>query len=171
MNTKFDLFVKEHVNALAENGADLQEEKKIWLSKLDELYALVKTSLSGHLENGGGIKFDLSEVDIYEDQLGTYAVPFATVTIGRQVVKLIPKGTFLIGVAGRVDMTGPRGVVRFVIVPRDSTEPRFRMLDSAASLELPRDWIWKISSPPPRITYMDLTEDAFRDALMGVVNG
>lgn len=171
MNTKFDLFVKEHAGALAENSADLEEEKKIWLSKLDELYALVKASLSGHLENGGGVKFDLSEVDIYEDQLGTYAVPFATITIGRQVVKLIPKGTFLIGVAGRVDMTGPRGVVRFVIVPRDAVEPRFRALDNIASLELPRDWIWKISSPPPRITYMDLTEDAFRDALMGVVNG
>lgn len=154
MSAKFDQFVKEHADALAENSADIAAEKKIWLSKLDQLYGVVKASLSGYLGNGGGIKLDLSSLDIYEEQLGTYTVPFATITVGRQVVKLIPKGTFLIGAAGRVDMTGPRGVVRFVIVARAATEPKFRALDVTAGAELPRDWVWKISSPPPRITKM-----------------
>jgi hypothetical protein len=73
-------------------------------------------------------------------------------------------------------MTGPRGVARFVVVPRNAQRPRvdFNVSNQGDSLKAsevlpPEAWIWKISTSPPRITYTELNTESFQAALMGVM--
>jgi hypothetical protein len=174
MNTKFDQFIKEHIASLPAQAIDLETEKNLWLEKLDALYDLVERSLAPYLKPGS-IRLNFRTIDLYEDQLGNYQVPSLDISVGRAIVKLNPIGTFLIGVRGRVDMNGPRGTARFVIAPSGSPTPTFPtavpFLNRSPDAGLSEAWVWKISTPPPRITYIDLTEESFREALMGVVDG
>lgn len=176
MSDKFDQFVKKQVEASRE--IDLAQEKEIWLKKLDQLYGLVEESLAAYTKNGS-ISVRYTDMPLTEELLGTYVVKAADIAIGGQRVKLKPVGTFLIGARGRVDMTGPRGVTRFTIVPPDATAPRVRVTvqmpgqttPSNEPVAAPETWVWKIATPPPQVTYIDLTLETFRDALIGVVNG
>lgn len=180
MNDKFDQFVKKQVQSLEASGGKLsiEKEKAMWLEKLDQLYSLVRESLSKYIHEGS-IELELSDIDLTEELLGTYRVQEARITVGQQVVKLTPVGTFLIGARGRVDMTGPRGSARFTIVPPGARAPKIRVTivtpgetpSPSEPIDPPETWIWKIATPPPRITYIDLTHETFREALMGVVNG
>jgi len=174
MNTKFDQFIQEHIASLPAQAIDLETEKNLWLKKLDDLYELVERSLAPHLKPGS-IRLISRTIELHEEQLGNYQVPAIDIAVGRAIVELVPIGTFLIGVRGRVDMTGPRGTARLVIAPEGSTTPTFRittpLLDPAQHPESPEAWVWKISTPPPRITYIDLTEESFRETLMGVIDG
>jgi hypothetical protein len=184
MSDKFDEFVKKQIESSEADsgGLSLEREKAIWLEKLEQLYSLVRQSLSKYLGDGS-IRLEFSDITLQEEQLGSYTVKEAHVAMGRQVVKLTPLGTFLLGARGRVDMTGPRGIARFVVVPPGARAPQ--VIITAAVLgatappappiksktAAPETWVWKIATQPPRVTYVELTEESFREALMKVVNG
>ena len=181
MSDPFDQFVSTKAAEASNTGGDLNlvREKEIWLDKIDELYALAEKSLSAYTVDGR-IKLTKSDRMLYEELLGNYSVKAMSITIGREVVELEPVGTFLIGARGRIDVKGPRGTARLVVVPPGATEARIRIIDSSSPKEdalttekrpKPEDWVWKISTAPPRVTYIDLDEDTFRSTLMGVVNG
>jgi hypothetical protein len=179
MSDKFDEFIQKHIASETGGGTfDPEAEKAMWLGKLQALYALVKASLSEHID-AGKVTLTFQEIALMEEALGVYKVLEASISIGRQVVKLTPVGTFLIGARGRVDMRGPRGVARFLIVPPGSTAPRVRVAvvepgkppPAREAVAPPETWVWKIAGSPPRITYADLTPDSFRDVLMGVMDG
>jgi len=181
MTSKFDEFVRKQSQQAVEENVDLVKEKADWLGKLDLLYSLVSTSLAQYIADGS-IKIRFSELPLFEELLGDYVVQQAHITVGTQVANLKPKGTFLIGARGRVDMTGPRGVARFLVVPPESHAPRVRVTVNAVGsapevlpMQKPiastESWVWKVASGPPRITFADLTEESFREVLMGVVGG
>jgi hypothetical protein len=179
MSNDFDEFVKNQVsNRIQKETLDLDKEKRMWIAKLDELYALIDKSLGNHLKEGS-IKITMSDLVLHEEMLGAYTVKAAQISLGNYIVKLKPIGTFLIGARGRVDMIGPRDVTRFAIVPPDAKAPKVTITTiepgskppSSTPSVSPEEWVWKISTPPPRINYIELTEDSFRTALMGVVNG
>lgn len=173
MSGKFDQFVKQQLEASASVGVplDLAKEKAHWLKKLSQLYALVEDSLSEHIESGA-IALRFVETKLTEDWLGTYIAPGLHVAIGMQLVKLKPVGTVMLGSRGRVDMMGPRGVCRLILVPADAITPRVRaMTPLDEDFSRSDDWVWKIATPPPHITYIELTAENFRETLMGVVNG
>jgi hypothetical protein len=182
MNNTFDDFVRQQIATSTDggNGLDLEQEKSMWLEKLDQLYELIRDSLSQYIVDGS-IRLEMEDVALHEEQLGTYLAKSARIMIGRQVVLLNPVGTFLIGSRGRVDMDGPRGKVLFTIVPPDANAPKVRVTVSLNGIPPahqsqeqsapPETWVWKIATPPPRITYIELNQDSFRAALMGVVNG
>src|SRR3546814_2714718 len=100
----------------------LFRSKEWWLDKLAELYELVNKSLGDYVKSGD-VSISRSPVTLHEEQLGSYQVDQLEILLGRQIVRLKPIGTFLIGARGRVDMVGPRGSVRFVIVPPASQKP------------------------------------------------
>src|SRR3546814_12833964 len=104
----------------------LFRSKEWWLDKLAELYELVNKSLGDYVKSGD-VSISRSPVTLHEEQLGSYQVDQLEILLGRQIVRLKPIGTFLIGARGRVDMVGPRGSVRFVIVPPASQKPRIEI--------------------------------------------
>jgi hypothetical protein len=177
MSDKFEEFVRQlnESAGVGDEGIDLMAEKEMWLRKADEFYSLVRDSLS-EFTSTGMASLDFVDISLSEEMLGTYSMKEARISLGRQIVKLTPIGTFLVGARGRIDMKGPRGVARFVVVPPGTREPRIRISfekkDAPSDpIAPPETWIWKIATSPPRVTYIDVTKESFREALMGVVNG
>ena len=181
MPKDFDEFVKRQVSEAkkqAEETLDLEKEKSSWISRLHELYKMAKSSLDTYIKDGR-IQFALEERELREELLGSYQAPAARITVGRSVVTLEPVATFLIGARGRVDMTGPRGLVRFLIVPRESHGITVRVTVGARKPETSpakrvdplKDWVWKIATQPPNVTFVELNEEVFRDSLMKIING
>lgn len=180
---RLDEFVRAQakVAEAARVSFDPEKEKALWLAKLEELYGLTKESVGEYIGDGT-VRLDFSDVEISEESLGRYRAREAHLYVGRQLVKLTPIGTFLIGSRGRVDMTGPKGIVRLLLVPPKATRPEVRInvivpgspRQAPAPAQPgppPEEWVWKIATQPPRITFIDLTKESFRDALAGVVNG
>ncbi len=181
MNRQFSDFVKQQVGPTDDaTTLTLAREKQLWLEQLAQLYRFVDEVLAEFISQKQ-IQVTQRSIDLYEEQLGSYSAPAATIRMGRQIVELEPIGTFLIGARGRVNMNGPRGVARFVVVPKDASSPRWRVdiqtpgqaLSAAPSHAAfkAEDWVWKISTPAPRISYIELTPESFQETLMGVIDG
>ncbi len=91
-----------------------------------------------------------------------------------------PIGTLLIGTRGRVDVIGPSGQTRFLLVNKDASRPNIRItgvvrgqqiVPRPEEPQMPVTWTWKIATSPPRIEYIELTQESLFRALMEVSNG
>lgn len=179
MATSFDDFVdKQHQMACdAEQSVDWPKQLAEWRSHLGQFNDLVRKYLRKYTAQGK-LRVENVTKKIEEQYIGAYEIDAIRIRIGIDKIDCDPVGTNLIGAKGRVDMKGPGGTVRFVLVPKESTEPRIysriRIVDDAVDDE-PRqeavEWTWKISTPPPRIEYVELQEELFLDAVMEVMNG
>lgn len=181
MPRQFSDFVKQQIAPIDDAlMLTLAREKQLWLDQLAQLYLFVDEALAEFIVQEQ-IQVTRRSVDLYEEQLGAYSAQAATIRIGRQIVELEPIGTFLIGARGRVNMNGPRGIARFIIVSKDASSPRWRVdiqspgqagsASSPPEAFKPEDWVWKISTPAPRISYIELTPESFQEMLMGVIDG
>ena len=179
MATSFDDFVnQQHTMAGdTERSVDWPRQLDEWKRFLEQFNDLVKEFLREYIEQGK-MRIEYVAKQIHEQYIGRYEVQAISIVIGNNKVYLDPIGTNLIAAKGRVDMNGPSGTVRFVLVPKDSNAPaiRVRIHDGVGPIhdEVPQEvteWTWKISTPPPQIRYIELEEELFRDAVMEVVNG
>lgn len=174
----FKEFVDQKVAEASKEPINWVKEKKDWLFKLAQLHNLATSWLTPYISNHS-VQIGQEMVPLDEENIGNYSAPMMTITIGNSHVKLEPIGTLLIGARGRVDMKGPKGIARLVIVPKESKGPSVHIevilpgQTPSPRVELPpvSDWVWKLASSPPRITYTELTKESFLDALMGVANG
>lgn len=176
----FKEFVDQKVSEASKEPVDWGKEKDDWLFKLAQLHIQIISWLTPYVTNQS-VQIGQEMVSLVEENIGSYQAPMTTITIGKSHVKLEPIGTLLIGARGRVDMKGPNGVARLVIVPKESTGPSVRVnviLPGQPQLPSPRvepppvsEWVWKFASSPPRIAYTELNKESFLEALMGVANG
>ncbi|MEV4782036.1 hypothetical protein [Burkholderia sp. LMU1-1-1.1] len=173
MTDKFMQFIQEQTAVASDETAgamSIEQDKRRWLSKLDELKKLVNDWLNAYVEKG--IKTSTRMVPLTEEQTGTYQAPQIEITVGQAVVKLKPIGTFLIGAWGRVDMEGPRGVCRLILVPKRAKNPLFAFDEKPIPEQVAMpDLVWKIMPAPPALAYIELTREMFLDMLMKVVRG
>ena len=94
---------------------------------------------------------------------------------------MTPVGTLLIGAKGRVDVVGPAGRARLVLVNSEASSPptiKVRVSiggkpEPPAVAAPPKQikWGWKIATSPPTVRYIELTQDSLFQALMEVANG
>lgn len=175
--TKFDEFVARQ-SAVAQPEVDWVRKKEEWLSFLSDFYAQVEKFLHEYLSSGQ-IKLRCRTTKIVEEYIGEYEANTTVIDIGRSQITLDPIGTNLIGAKGRVDMNGPNGKVKFVLVDRNASSPgiwsRVWIHGEEPHPEPPKvavvEWAWKIVTAPPNIQYIELTQESFFDALMEVANG
>ena len=164
----------------AHEPIDWARERNEWLKEqLDELYEMIKSFLKDYITSGA-IDLRYQEVPLNEENIGSYIARKMTIKIGPHEITLEPIGTLLIGAKGRVDVVGPAGQTRFVLVNKDASRPRIittmivngRPYDSATN-EPSKSivWAWKNATAPPRIEYIELTQESLYRALMEVVNG
>lgn len=180
MATSFEDFVdRQHQMANeTESPVDWAEELKDWKCNLDRFIKKVVEFLSPYIAQNK-IRVEHVKKHIHEQHIGRYEVQTIEVSIGNTRVKFDPIGTNLLGAKGRVDMKGPSGTVRFVLVPESSMGPyvRIRIRSKVGDPEnhepeqVTTRWAWKISTPPPNIRYIELQEETFQTAIMEVVNG
>lgn len=180
MATSFEDFVNRQ-NQMAnepERAIDWERELEEWRVQLDQFNNKVLDFLKMYVDQKK-VKVEFVRKRIHEQYVGRYEVEALEVTIGNVKVKLDPIGTNLFGAKGRVDMKGPSGVVRFVLVPESSSAPNIRLRvrsgrDEPAHHEpahTTTKWTWKISTPPPSIKYIEFQEETFQTAVMEVING
>ncbi len=173
----FDDFVSKEA-AAAERQIDWSRRLEEWKSYLSELYEKIEGFVQKYVSEE---KMELSYHDkqISELYIGEYHVKSLTIKLGRNQIQFDPVGTNIIGAKGRVDMIGPNGKVRFVVVDKNLSGPRIsarvsiRGEEPRSEEERPKviEWVWKISTLPPAIKYIELEQEAFFDAMMEVVNG
>lgn len=173
----FDDFIKQ-ANVRAQGSkVDWNEQREEWLSYLNQFYDMVGGFISDYVE-AHQLSCTRSKKTLNEENIGSYDVDVLSINISANTITLTPIGTLLFGGKGRVDMVGPKGKVKFVLVPKGSTGPRIvvRMADpdspSEAGTEEPiNEWEWRIMTSPPQISYLPLDGDAFYSALLEVLNG
>jgi hypothetical protein len=118
-------------------------------------------------------------VQLNEEDIGTYSARRLIIKIGGREIVLDPIGTLLIGTKGRVDVTGPAGSTRIMLVDKDAARPRFRVTAQINPKrppvpeppDKPVDWTWKLVTSPPTVRYIDLTQDSLFGALLEVGGG
>ncbi len=177
-NQSFDDFVNQRSKASEKSEIDWTAKLEAWKRDLSIFHEKVESFLKSYIESG---KLTLTKrsIDLREEYIGSYEVDALDIILGDTKITLTPIGTNLIGAKGRVDMKGPRGTVKFVLVPKDSSGPKISIQVRIQGEDAPTkeeikpitDWEWKISTPPPRINYIELEEESFQTALMEVANG
>jgi len=175
-NKAFDDFVAKQTSETQRSQLDWSKERDEWLRYLEKFYKKVESFLHDYLSKGQ-IKIDYVTKKISEEYIGVYEVKSAIIQLGRNQIRLDPIGTNLIGAKGRVDMIGPNGEVKFLLVRRHAPPPKVSILppgmQRAPEPEEPTriEWSWKIATSPPPIKYIELQQESFFDALMEVANG
>lgn len=183
----FSAFVQRQQRKVAEEQAiDWNKQKQEWLYYLDKLYTDIETYLSDYIK-AGSITLKWSQIELNEENIGTYDALRLFIEIGPQQISLTPVGTVLIGTKGRVDVEGSSGRSRLVLVDKFSAAPRagtrIRAQQSEASQNIMAtytsevasdrqiDWVWKIVTRPPTIVFIDLTKESLFEMLMEISNG
>jgi len=177
-NNSFDEFIEKQSSSGQEIEIDWSKKLNEWEKYLSNFYGLVEDFLKPYVESGK-LKIQKSDIELQEEYIGAYTAQELLIRIGKNDILLKPIGTNLIAAKGRVDMIGPKGQVKFLLVPKESSGPKIgiRILvegESSAPEDKPAivtEWAWKIATPPPRISYVELEPESFQSALMEVVNG
>jgi len=167
-NADFKAFVKREQTAAAEaERVDWAKERDDWLGHLRELYDKTESFLAEYIKTGE-IKRSYRDIPLNEENIGSYSAPQMILKIGRQEITMTPVGTLFFFTKGRVDVEGPAGRTRLLLVDSEASGPPRKVPVEAA----PRDikWAWKIATRPPTIQYIELTQESLFQALMEVAN-
>jgi hypothetical protein len=173
----FDAFVKRQQQHAVGTPVDWTRERDEWLRHLGELYEMIESFLKGYTTSGA-IKLGYKSIQLNEENIGTYEARQMTLKIGQLEITLKPVGTLIIGAKGRVDVVGHAGRARFLLVDKDASRGRFEVTiisnnqAAAPSNKAQKEitWTWKIATPPPRVDYIELTQESLYRTLMEVVN-
>ena len=174
----FDAFVKAQQKSAQDAEIDWTKERDEWLAHLDALYERIEELLGDYVKSGQ-ILLRYQDVQLNEEDIGTYSARRLIIRIGGKEIVFEPVGTRLIGTKGRVDITGPGGSTRVMLVDKDATRPRVRIKvqtdpkrpggpESSAHRV---DWTWKFVTSPPTIRYIDLMPESLFRALLEVGDG
>jgi hypothetical protein len=184
-NTAFDDFVKRQQELAAEAASgtqplfDPEKELEDWLQRLNALFAQIKDFLGDYI-SAGSISTTLETIELHEEFSGPYQAPKMLIRIGLQEIKLMPIGTMLIGSRGRVDVVGPAGSRRLLLVNKMAANASqlvtVTILDPkqpvAAKKPAPQpiEWAWKILSRPPVVRFIELNKESFLEMMLEVSN-
>ena len=161
----FDDFVDQQL-AKTKPSIDWTQRRDDWVKHLDEFYRLAEGFLRKYIEQGK-VHLTWTTKQLNEEYTGSYDVASLEVQIGVVNILFDPIGTNLIGAKGRVDMHGPHGTVKFVLVSKAASSP---MIPKDEPESVAEEWAWKISTRPPNIRYIELVEESFLSAIMEVAN-
>ena len=171
----FDDFVDQQI-AKTKPSIDWTQRRDAWKKHLDEFYQLAEGFLQKYIDQNK-IHITWSTKQINEEYIGIYEVAALEVQIGAIKVRFDPIGTRVLGAKGRVDIHGPHGTVKFVLVPKTASSPTIRVIirDSSSGTKdepepIVEEWAWKRRTPPPNIKYIELEEESFLSAIMEVAN-
>jgi hypothetical protein len=180
-NTSFDDLVRQEQQAASTGKIDRAKERDAWLKRLDDLFLQVDGYLDEYVQTGA-VQILKGNVELNEEQIGSYRAPQMTVTIGSKAVRLEPVGTFIIGARGRVDVVGPQGrSARLMLM--DSEVKRVSDLIKVSVFTgppppppPPKDpstihWVWRIMKRAPQMEIIEVNKETFLNLLAEIANG
>ena len=164
--TDFENFLEQEAKQDDSLVINYEQEKQKWLVNIDEFYNLIRGFVGNYLKQGKIIE-EWKTIKLLEDNFGEYQVQQLILKIGKKRLILKPIGRFVVGCNGRIDLDSSLESVRFLLVPKDFDKPSiFFMGDCTPQTK----WCWKIATPPPKGSYLELTVQSFFEALMDVAN-
>ncbi len=177
---------KKDLDRFIERKARLKEEvqqidwekvKDEWLEYVSQFYRNIKNWLKDY-EKQGVVTYKFAPAEIFEENIGQYKTDKMILTITNEQVVFEPVGTLLIGGAkGRIDMKGKYGTVKFVLIEEEARVPIRVQINNdddeqkkQETDDKPLKLQWKIATPPPSVTHIDLNADSFSDCLLDLIN-
>ncbi len=133
-----------------ENSApiDWQGRKNNWLNSIEKLYTDIRKWLKPFEEQGFLKIMDNKEIELNEEYIGKYKTKRLDIYLGNDIISLRPKGTFLLGACGRIDMRGTKGEILIV----------------------QNDWnIWKFVQPNSRLETWDVNAESLKKIIQELV--
>ncbi len=181
--SEFDDFIRRQ-QAKRQQSAQLDVVRELdeWRKHLSTLYETVEAYMAAYIQNGAAtIKY--RPIELNEEFSGPYEVNQMTLTIEPSVIQFKPIGTMLIGSKGRVDVQGPQGDARLVLMNRKVSEARdliqIRVSVNGAppapvspktDIDEPVEWAWKLATRPPDMRFIDLDEPTFFNMILMVAD-
>ncbi len=170
----FDQFLLSRTQPVS---SDWEARKEQWLQAVDGLYAQVEGWLDEYIQ-ALAVVCEREPRELVEDSLGRYRID--ALKIGCQGIDVIldPIGANILGAYGRVDLAGPAGSLRLLLVSAGSGGPRVRndrasdKVAEARPVQEPSPAaapVFKLATDPPAVKYLDLDQELFLDALMYVM--
>jgi hypothetical protein len=166
---EFDAFVQESNDEKTQLKENVHERLNSWRKKVEELFELVRELLSDYIENKTIIVSE-KEIQAIEENFGSYQIPSLEIEIGIRKVVFVPKGAFVIGAYGRVDIIKGFRKVVLVLVDKAAKGVKFSVNTIQDKPGEP-NLVWKIATSPPSIKYVELNKESLYDALIEVANG
>lgn len=180
-NADFDNFIRRQQAKTQDAGKlDVEQQLKEWRVYLAALYDAVETFMAGYVSRGqASIRY--SKIEINEEFSGPYHVDQMALNIGPSVIAFKPVGTMLIGSKGRVDVQGPHGSARLVLLNSKVSKAqqliRISVAPTGESESAPPanateaiEWSWKLATPAPNVRFIDLNEQVFFDMVISVAD-
>ena len=123
--------------------------------------------------DAGKVTYKYTNVNLTEENIGTYSVKCMKIDFAGQSILLSPVGTLLIGTKGRIDMEGAKGKIQFILADKNSNGMKVNIsINKKEDESEPKaiDWTWKIVLKDSRSIKFDmLNERSFFDALMEII--
>jgi hypothetical protein len=178
MRKEFEAFLDEQVQEEQETKTDWEKIKFDWIDSINSFYVLVEDMLGKYIKSGK-VSIEYIPYIMQEDNLGSYDTKKLILTLGTKQVTFEPIGRLIFGAQGRIDMEGVSGKVKFIFTSNNSKNEAIavsliingRPANNNTPIKEKLPPSWKISTPPPHLQYIDISEESFFDALMEVVNG
>lgn len=153
-----------------------------WEKNLEELYATISEFMASYID-ADTVRLEYEKIELNEEFSGPYRVRQMNLAIGNSIITFKPIGTILIGAKGRVDVSGPLGKGRLVLMNErvkfaselikinlivdgetDEAKTTSEQIDSI-------NWVWKISTSNPKTQFFDLTQENFFDMILSIADG
>ncbi|MBN3768331.1 hypothetical protein [Burkholderia sp. Se-20378] len=135
--------------------------KEWWLSEISGLYRQIDGWLKPLIKDDA-VKISRGDVQISEKIIGSYQATTLRIKIGGTDILLVPRGTFILGAFGRIDLQGVYGQIERVIL--DSDDP----VDTPFSQ---RKGEWKVGvRGQPTTSLVKLERDNFVNLLATLAN-
>lgn len=184
--TDFEKFLKNSAVAKKEEvPIDWDGQRQEWLNFIDVFYSNIEEWLDDYKKQNL-VEYVYTNKNITEDYIGSYdAKKMDLILVGNRLT-FEPIGTLLIGAKGRIDLMGPKGTAKFLLVDKLSKGVTFRFtatvieedgsektIDSEKGIQKKEpEWTWKIlERNTPRVSYVEFTPENFFQTLMELVNG
>ena len=106
-------FFREKKTKAGPGKINWQARKDAWIAAVQELYGTIQHYLKAAAKDRT-VEFSFQNKEIAEDYIGQYTVQELVLRVGDEKVIFSPKGTNVVGAAGRVDLLGDMGEVTIV---------------------------------------------------------
>lgn len=168
-----------------EQKFDPQEQINEFKYLVEKLYSLAEDAVSD-LISENLITVSRESKSIFEESLGSYEIDCLVFSINSKKIKFIPYGTMLIASKGRVDVTGPYGEEKFMLIrkgvrsARDLIHVKVSIVggeeEKKTETETTKkitvdDWEWKTASNDNYMKFSDVTQEAITEIILRMING
>lgn len=155
-----------------------------WQHEIKELYTMIEEWLGPSIKKGYvHVTRELTSPQLQEEYVGSYSTENLICKVGGKRIEFRPKGMFIIGARGRVDIFGPRdGQPVMLLLLGEDEEPSVQVTLSNKMPEPgqnrgtqepqaePKKFVWKMAVKSGRLTTRPLTEELFADIFAQFLN-